>query len=134
MGAKIGTNTLIDPNVLIYEADLLEIGDNCRIEEETTLLCHKFNDGGLKLDKICIPSSCSLHARSVVSPESKITELGTTVHPLTPVNPGETLSIGHWQGSPPERVEMRTNAGMMSTSLGSTTSTRRASDPADDIV
>jgi UDP-3-O-[3-hydroxymyristoyl] glucosamine N-acyltransferase len=43
MGAKIGTNTLIDPNVLIYEADLLEIGDNCRIEEETTLLCHKFN-------------------------------------------------------------------------------------------
>ena len=130
MGAKIGKNTLIDPNVLIFEADLLEIGDDCRIEEETTLLCHKFNEGGLKLGNIAIPSTSSLHARSVIFPESKILDLGTTVHALTPVNPGETLTAGHWRGSPPERIEVSHNAGVLTMS----TSTRRAPILPDDNV
>ena len=38
MGATIGSDTKIDPNVLLLEVDVLEVGDNCRIEEEATLL------------------------------------------------------------------------------------------------
>ncbi len=129
MGAKIGKNTLLDPNVLIFEADLLEIGDNCRIEEETTLLCHKFNDGGLKLGNIVVPSSCVLHARSVVFPGSEISDIGTTVHALTPVNPGETLTAGYWQGCPAERVEPLPDITQRSTLM-----TSRAPTSTIDIV
>lgn len=135
MGAKIGQNTLMDPNVLLYEADLLEIGNNCRIEEESTLLCHKFNDGGLKLDKIVIPSSCSLQARSVIFPGSEIREENVTMLPLTPLNPGETVSAGYWQGSPAERVSSKTGKLLMpSSTRRSTMLTRRASISTNDIV
>ena len=137
MGAKIGKNTLIDPNVLICEADLLEIGDNCRIEEETTLLCHKFNDGGLKLDRIVVPSSCSLQARSIVFPGSEICDEHVTMLPLTCLNPGEKVFKGHWQGCPTEKVnfgekEMELMTGAM---RGSTMFTQRESiSKYDDIV
>ena len=130
MGAKIGKKTLIDPNVLLFEADLLEIGDNCRIEEETTLLCHKFNDGGLKLDRIDVPSSCSLQTRSIVFPGSKICDEHVTMLPLTCLHPGEKLSKGHWQGNPAEKItieekdlELMTGVARRSTML-----TQRASD------
>ena len=108
MGAKIGKNTLIDPNVLIFEADLLKIGDNCRIEEEVTLLSHKFNDGGLKLDRIVIPNSTYIQTRAVIFAGSEIIDEYVTMLPLTPLNPGEKLTAGHWQGSPAERVNIKT--------------------------
>ena len=129
MGAKIGKNTLIDPNVLLYEADLLDIGDDCRIEEETTLLCHKFNDGGLKLDRIVVPSSCSLQGRSVVFPGSEMDE-HVTMLPLTCLNPGERLSKGHWQGSPAEKITIEEKDLELMTGVArrSTTFTQRASD------
>eukprot|EP00984_Skeletonema_dohrnii_P021155 scaffold10495_cov97-Skeletonema_dohrnii-CCMP3373.AAC.2 len=134
MGAKIGQNTLMDPNVLLYEADLLEIGDNCRIEEESTLLCHKFNDGGLKLDRIVVPSSCSLQARSVVFPGGEICDENVTMLPLTPLNPGEKLSTGYWQGSPAERVSIKTGSLLPGVTRRSTMLLQRASISANDIV
>ena len=134
MGAKIGKNTLIDPNVLLYEADLLDIGDDCRIEEETTLLCHKFNDGGLKLDYVKVPSSCSLEARSVVFPDGKMDE-NVTMLPLTCLNPGEKLSKGHWQGCPAEKVNVRTGKLAQGVSRRSImSSTRRTYSSTFDIV
>ena len=133
MGAKIGRNTLIDPDVLIYEADLLEIDDDCRIEEESNLLCHKFNDGGLKLDKITIPSSCSLQARSVVFPGSEIDEK-VTMLPLTCLNPGEKLSKGHWQGSPAEKVITNTGKLAPGVSRRSIMFKQRSSISTNDIV
>ena len=108
MGAKIGTNTRIDPDVILFEVDLLEIGDNCRVEEEATLLCHRFNDGGLKLERIVIPSNAYIQNRAVIFPGSEISEEHVTMLPLTPLNPGEKLTAGHWQGSPAERVNIKT--------------------------
>ena len=108
MGAKIGTNTRIDPDVLLLEVDLLEIGDNCRIEEEATLLCHRFNEGGLKLERIVIPSNSYIQNRAVIFPGSEVSEEHVTMLPLTPLNPGEKLTAGHWQGSPAERVNIKT--------------------------
>ena len=108
MGAKIGTNTRIDPDVLLFEVDLLEIGDNCRIEEMATLLCHRFNDGGLKLERIVIPSNSYIQNRAVIFPGSEVSEEHVTMLPLTPLNPGEKLTAGHWQGSPAERVSIKT--------------------------
>jgi len=134
MGAKIGQNTLIDPNVLIYEADLLEIGDNCRIEEESTLLCHKFNDGGLKLDNIVVPSKCSLQTRCAVFPGSQINDENVTLLPLTALNPGETVSAGYWQGSPAERVSSTTGKLVPGITRRSTLLTKRSSISAVDIV
>jgi len=108
MGAKIGTNTRIDPNVLLLEVDLLEIGDNCRVEEMATLLCHRFNDGGLKLERMVIPSNSYIQSRAVILPGSEVSEEHVTMLPLTPLNPGEKLTAGHWQGSPAERVNIKT--------------------------
>jgi hypothetical protein len=108
MGATIGTNTRIDPNVLLLEVDLLEIGDNCRVEEEATLLCHRFNDGGLKLERMVIPSNSYIQNRAVILPGSEVSEEHVTMLPLTPLNPGEKLTAGHWQGSPAERVSIKT--------------------------
>jgi len=106
MGAKIGNNTLIDSDVLLYEADLLDVGDNCRIEEEATLLCHKFNEGGLKVEKVVVPSSTCIHSRAVMLPGGEICDEDVTLLPLTLLNPGEKVTKGHWQGSPAERVDI----------------------------
>lgn len=104
MGAKIGKSTLIDPDVLFLEVDLLEIGDNCRIEQEATLLCHKFNNGGLEVDNVVIPSNTNIGARAVVLPGSKICDEHVTILPLTALNPGAKVTKGHWLGSPAEKV------------------------------
>jgi hypothetical protein len=106
MGAKIGKNTLIDSDVLLYEADLLDVGDNCRIEEEATLLCHRFNDGGLKVEQVVVPSSTCIHSRAVILPGGEICDEHVTLLPLTLLNPGEKVTKGHWQGSPAERVDI----------------------------
>jgi hypothetical protein len=134
MGAKIGKNTLIDPDVLMLEVDLLEIGDNCRIEEEATLYCHKFNDGGLKLDKIVIPSSSYIQARAVVLPESEISDEHVTMLPLTPLNPGEKLTAGHWQGSPAERVNIKTGKLLPGITQRSTMLSERTTVSMNDVV
>jgi len=57
MGGKIGKETRINPDALLLETDLLEVGEKCRIEEEATLLCHKFNNGGLEISPIVLPSN-----------------------------------------------------------------------------
>jgi len=134
MGAKIGKNTLIDPDVLLFEVDLLEIGDNCRIEEEATLLCHKFNDGGLKLDKISIPSSTYIGTRAVIFPGSEICDEYVTMLPLTPLNPGEKLTAGHWQGSPAERVNIKSGKLLPGARRRSTMLLQRSSISTNDIA
>jgi bifunctional N-acetylglucosamine-1-phosphate-uridyltransferase/glucosamine-1-phosphate-acetyltransferase GlmU-like protein len=104
MGATIGENCLIDPNVLLLEVDLLQIGDNCRVEEEATLLCHKFNNGGMEIAPIVLPSNSHIGTRAVILPGSEIVDERVNIGPLTPLNPGEKFTAGIWQGSPAERV------------------------------
>jgi len=106
LGASIGKKVQLDSNVLLLEADLLEIGDNCRIEEEATLLCHKFNNGGLEVAPIVLPSNTHVGSRAVILPGSEILDQHVTIHPLTPVNPGEMPTVGNWQGSPAEKVDV----------------------------
>ena len=106
MGARIGKQTKIDPDVLLLEVDLLEIGDNCRIEEEATLLCHKFNNGGLEVAPIVIPSKTYVGSRAVILPGSKMLCENITIHPLTPVNEGQELTAGNWRGSPAGKVNV----------------------------
>lgn len=106
MGARIGKQTKIDPDVLLLEADLLEIGDNCRIEEEVTLFCHKFNNGGLEVAPIVIPSKTYVGSRTVILPGSKIVDENVTIHPLTSVNKGQKLTAGNWRGSPAGKINV----------------------------
>lgn len=105
MGATIGTEVKIDADVLFLEVDVLEIGDNCRIEEEATLLCHKFNNGGMEISPIVLPSNTYIGARAVILPGSEIVDEFVSIGPLTPLNPGEKLTVGTWQGSPAEKID-----------------------------
>jgi len=105
MGAKIGTNTMIDPDVLLFEADMLDIGDECRIEEMATLLCHKFNQGNLEMEPISIPNNTIIRSHAVILPGSKITGKRVKIMPLTHVLPGEDLTDGVWHGSPAESID-----------------------------
>uniref|UniRef100_A0A7S1ZVC4 AMP-dependent synthetase/ligase domain-containing protein n=1 Tax=Trieres chinensis TaxID=1514140 RepID=A0A7S1ZVC4_TRICV len=106
MGATIGNQTKIDPDVLMLEADVLVIGDNCRIEQEATLLCHKFNNGGLEIAPIVVPSNTSIGSRAVILPGSEILDEHVTLLPLTSVAPGVKLNAGTWQGSPAEKADI----------------------------
>lgn len=107
MGAKIGKKTKIQPDVLLLEADLIEIGDRCWIEKEVTVLCHKFSNGGLELDYIRIPSNTYIGARAIVLPGSEIIDQNVMIMPLTPIIPGEQVTAGVWQGSPAEKIDQR---------------------------
>jgi len=106
MGASIGKRSLIDPNVLLFEADFVEIGDDCRIEEEATLLGHKFSNGGLEFGPIKIPSRTFIGARAVVLPGCDIVDENVQLMPLTHVLPSESLTVGTWHGSPAEKVDI----------------------------
>ena len=106
MGAKIGENTMIDPDVLLFEADMVEIGKDCRIEEMATLLCHKFNQGNLEMEPISIPNDSVIRSHAVILPGSKITGKRVKIMPLTHVLPGEDLSDGVWHGSPAEIIDI----------------------------
>ena len=46
---------MFDTRVLILEADYLKIGNECRIEDMATLLCHKFSNGRLEILPIELP-------------------------------------------------------------------------------
>jgi len=107
MGAKIGINTMIDPNVLMLEADMLDIGDECRVEEMVTLLCHKFNRGNLEMEPISIPNNTIIRSHAVILPGSKISGKRVKIMPLTHVLPGENLTDGVWHGSPAECIDKK---------------------------
>ena len=106
MGASIGNETMIDPDVLLFEADMVDIGNNCRIEEMATLLCHKFTQGSLEMESISIPSNAVIRSHAVILPGCKITGNRVKVMPLTHVLSGEELSDGVWHGSPAEKVDI----------------------------
>ena len=106
MGATIGKRTMIDSNVLLFEADFLHVGDDCQIREEATLLCHKFNNGGLEFGPIVIPSKTLIGDRTVVLPGCKILDENVQLMPLTHVLPSEELTAGRWHGSPAEKVDI----------------------------
>jgi acetyltransferase-like isoleucine patch superfamily enzyme len=69
-------------DVLAFEADLLT-SDDCQIREGVTILCHKFNNGGLEFGPIVIPSKTCIGARAVVLPGSKILDENAENIPLT---------------------------------------------------
>jgi len=106
MGAKIGQRTMIDPNVLLLEADLLQVGNDCHIKEEATLLCHKFSNGGLEFASIVIPSKTIIRERAVILPGCEFLDENVELMPLTHVLPSEKLTAGRWHGSPAEKVDI----------------------------
>ncbi len=67
MGAKIGQNCEIQ-NTDIFNADLLEIGENTCIGVGTQIYCYKIQDKTLKLDRVKIGSRCYVGTNSVILP------------------------------------------------------------------
>ena len=97
---------MIDTRVLILEADYLKIGNECRIEDMATLLCHKFSNGRLEILPIDLPSNTFIGSHSVILPGSRISGTNVKVMPLTLVMTNEEVIDGLWHGSTEELVNV----------------------------
>ena len=76
---------MIDPNVLIREADYIKIVYDLRIEDMDTLLCDKFINVILERLTIDLPPKTFIGTNLVILPGSRIPGTNMKVIPLTPV-------------------------------------------------
>ena len=94
-GAKVGKETFINTHD-IYDAHLLEIGDEVLIGGEAFLNCHLFENGQLNLDKIIIGDGSTIGAKAYLTPGTRIGKNGavgmnTYLRRNTEVGDGETV-------------------------------------------
>lgn len=94
-GAKIGKETFINTKE-IYDAYLLEIGDEVLIGGEVFLNCHLFEHGHLNLDKITIGDNSTIGAKAYLTPGNRVGKNGavgmyTYLRRNTEVRDGETV-------------------------------------------
>ena len=94
-GAKIGRETFINTKD-IYDAYLLEIGEEVLIGGEAFLNCHLFEHGHLNLDKIIIGDNSTIGANAYLTPGARIGKnsavgMYTYLRRNTEVGDGETL-------------------------------------------
>jgi non-ribosomal peptide synthetase-like protein len=103
MGAKIGANVhLATDNCLAY--DLLEVGDDSSIGEESSLAGCTVEQGVLRIGPIKIGRRVFVGARSVVREHAVIHD-GAKLEDLSLLPRGGVIPPGeHWQGSPARRV------------------------------
>ncbi|HEV3339815.1 MAG TPA: Pls/PosA family non-ribosomal peptide synthetase, partial [Pirellulales bacterium] len=103
MGAKIGANVhLATDNGQAY--DLLEIGDDSSIGEESSLAGCTVEHGVLRIGPIKIGRRVFVGARSVVR-EHAVIDDGAKLEDLSLLPRGDVIPQGeHWQGSPARRV------------------------------
>jgi len=94
-GAKVGKETFINTSD-IYDAYLLEIGDEVLIGGEVFLNCHLFEHGHLNLDKIVIGDNSTIGANAYLTPGNRVGKNGavgmyTYLRRNTEVGEGETV-------------------------------------------
>lgn len=99
MGAKIGKGVVIDTTI-ITEPDLISIGDNSVLSEYSSIQCHIFDNGLLKIQKVSIGKNCVLGTGSVALSGSHMCD-GSATRPLTLVDPSAEFPANTvWEGSP----------------------------------
>ncbi|HVX11672.1 MAG TPA: Pls/PosA family non-ribosomal peptide synthetase [Pirellulales bacterium] len=109
MGAKIGANVhLSTDNCLAY--DLLEIGDDSSIGEESSLAGCTVEHGRLRIGPVRIGRRVFVGTRAVVR-ECTVIEDDGRLENLSLLPRGATIPCGEtWQGSPARRVDGATKA------------------------
>jgi acetyltransferase-like isoleucine patch superfamily enzyme len=93
MGIKIGKNVQIMPDVRmdIFFPELIEIGDNVIVGQETFFACHEFNVHEFRYGKIKIGKNVLVGARAFLLPgievgDNAIVPANTTIYKDVPQN------------------------------------------------
>jgi len=94
-GAKVGKESFINTKD-IFDAYLLEIGDEVLIGGEAFLNCHLFEHGHLNLDKITIGDGSTIGANAYLTPGTRVGKnsavgMYTYLRRNTEIGDGETL-------------------------------------------
>src|SRR5437867_7788908 len=102
LGARIGRRTYFHTTGLI-EFDLVEVGDEAMLNEDSVLQAHLFEDRVLKASRLRIGRGCEVGAVSVILYDSRM-EDGARLDALSLLMKGESLPAGTaWAGIPAKR-------------------------------
>ena len=82
------------------EFDLVEVGDDVAIGEESALQTHLYEDRVMKMSKVKVGAAASIGSRSVVLYDAEVGP-GVSLDSQSLVMKGESLPAGtSWQGIP----------------------------------
>ncbi len=110
MGAKIGKNCTIDTH-LCSAFDLISIGNNTSIGNETQLLGTTIENGYLKIGNITIGNNCYIGIHSHLGINSKM-EDNSKLGDISSLQEGEVLEQNKsYQGSPSKRTRLKIPKG-----------------------
>ena len=99
MGCRIGRRAFIDTTD-ITEFDLVEVGDDAALNEDSGLQTHLFEDRVMKVSGLKIGARATVGSMSIVLYDSVI-EDDAQLGDLSVLMKGETLPPGtSWEGSP----------------------------------
>ena len=102
LGARIGRRTYFHTTGII-EFDLVEVGDEAVVNDDSVLQSHLFEDRVLKASALRIGRRCEVGAVSVILYDSQM-EDGAQLDALSLLMKGERLPAGTaWAGSPARR-------------------------------
>ncbi len=103
LGAKIGKRVYMDTTSLT-EFDLISIGDDVCLNQDSVVQTHLFEDREMKTDRIAIGDGVSVGSRAIVLYDSAV-HAGTTLDDLSLVMRGESLPAdGTFRGVPARRA------------------------------
>jgi non-ribosomal peptide synthetase-like protein len=101
-GTKIGHRVWLETS-FITEFDLVEIGDEAEIGQDTDLQTHLFEDRVMKLGRVKIGPGCSVGRSATVLYDTEM-EAGSRLGDLSLLMKGERLAAGtSWIGAPARR-------------------------------
>jgi non-ribosomal peptide synthetase-like protein len=99
LGAKVGRRVWLS-SLDITEYDMVTIGDDTALNDESGPQTHLFEDRVMKVGKVKIGARSSIGARSIVLYDSEVGD-DTRLNALSLVMKGENLTNGtNWEGSP----------------------------------
>ncbi|MGA2499466.1 MAG: Pls/PosA family non-ribosomal peptide synthetase, partial [Tepidisphaeraceae bacterium] len=103
LGARVGKRVYMDTTSLT-EFDLIEIGDDVSLNQDSVVQTHLFEDRVMKMDHIRIEPGVSVGARAIVLYDSCV-RANTTLDDLSLVMRGESLPAdATFRGVPARRV------------------------------
>jgi non-ribosomal peptide synthetase-like protein len=103
LGSKIGKRVFMDTTSLT-EFDLITIGDDVCLNQDSVVQTHLFEDREMKTDRIAIGDGVSVGSRAIVLYDSAV-RAGTTLDDLSLVMRGESLPPnGTFRGVPARRA------------------------------
>jgi non-ribosomal peptide synthetase-like protein len=99
LGVKVGKRVWLS-TIDITEYDMVEIGDDTALNDDSGPQTHLFEDRVMKIGKVKIGARSSVGARSIVLYDSEVGD-DTRLNALSLVMKGENLTNGtNWEGSP----------------------------------